>query len=218
MPHAFLHNNRRFRSSPVQKTALLAAIPDWYAAPAWSRRFRRSRSRSAKMMISNSTICAVSNSEPIGSTESCAALIIGHRLRGNMEDHVGARRRAPRGCAVTTAIFAPASRADAINASPILEAPGPDETNSRSPGANRRHGHIADDMDVEAEMEQPHREARPSAGPRAPRHRWRCAWPRRSRRRARSRRPAPAARILCRDRRARASPKRRDFLCSVRSP
>ena len=46
------------------------------------------RGRSFRIASSKAIICAVSNSEPIGSTESCRAAVVGHRLRRDHRHHV----------------------------------------------------------------------------------------------------------------------------------
>ena len=119
----------------------------------------RKRGRSFRMASSKAIICAVSNSDPIGSTESVAPRSSAIVCAGIAVTTSTSLARPPFGCAVTSAVRAPAARAMPASVRAVARSPGPAETMKQIAGGDFRRRHVAPDRDVAAHMEQPHGEA-----------------------------------------------------------
>ena len=116
------------------------------------------RSRSRIETRSKKMSCAASYRLPIGSrlvlvSRSSAIVCAGRWM-------VTSERRAasPPGCAVMTSVRAPASWATPSNAEGGREGAGAGADHQQVAGADRRSGHVADDVGVEPEVHEAHAE------------------------------------------------------------
>ena len=88
---------------------------------------------SFRIASSKAIIWAVSNSEPIGSTESLPPRSSAIVWAGITVTTSTSLASPPSGCAVTSAVRAPAARAIPASVRAVGRSPGPAETNKRSP-------------------------------------------------------------------------------------